>query len=335
MRLHKLWLFSAILLSVSTFTSADIVFKSERNDANALYVMNDDGSEVRQLTNGLLEDWRPIWSPDGRYIAFTRDLNSAQPGLPQQIDLFVMHADGSHQQNLTQSLDMCSGNMTWSPDGRYLAFSIDRNRTLDIAVLDIANGTVRYLTNNPAGRDGSTAPCWSPDGQYIVYEQTKNARGRTIYKMKANGRNATQLLPGDGQTMRGFPRWSPDGEKILYSEAVFHIGQGVLKRIANRLVVMRKDGSNARALTIPKTWVTFSACWAADGTQILFSAMENGLKNPNGNFDIYRYELASRAITNLTNHPANDYSPDWTPRRLSVSPGGKLTTQWARIKGEK
>ena len=335
MRLHKLWLFSALLLSVSPFASAAIVFKSERNDANALYVMNDDRSEVRQLTNNLFEDRCPIWSPDGRYIAFMRDLNAAQAGLPQQIDIFVMHADGSHQQNLTHPLDMEGGNVTWSPDGRHLAFSTWRNATFDIAVLDIANGAVGYLTDNPEGRDGSTAPCWSPDGRYIVYEQTKNAQGRTIYKMNANGKNTTQLLPGDAQTMRGFPRCSPDGEQILYSEAVFQIGQGGLKRVANRLVVMRRDGSNPRALTIPKTWVTFSACWAADGTQILFSAMENGLKNPNGNFDIYRYELASRAITNLTNHPANDYSPDWTRGSLAVSAVGKLATQWAKIKGEK
>ena len=339
MRNHKLWTaliaVSTVIIFLSTLAHADIAFQSSRDGSSELYVMNDDGSEVRRLTDNGFKEGRPIWSPDGQYIAFTRDINSAVPGRPQQIHTFVMDADGSHPQNLTQPLGVEGANPTWSPDGRQIAVSIAGIGTYDIVALDIAKGTVRYLTNNPAKRDGSSAPCWSPDGRHIVYEQTKNQNGRTIYKMDADGKNATALLPGAAKMMRNFPRWSPDGRSILYSEAEFHIGKGVLRRVANRIVIMRADGSNPRALSIPKTWVTFSACWAADGTQILFSAMEDGLKDPKGNFEIYQYDLASRAITNLTNHPANDYSPDWISGSLSVSPKGKLTLQWAQIKTEK
>ena len=326
---------STLFFLLSTLAQADIVFKSLRNDASELYVMNDDGSQLRRLTDNGFKEGRPIWSPDGRYIVFMRDINSAVPGQPQQIHNFVMHADGSHPQNLTQPLGISGGNATWSPDGQSLLISIWRNKTHDIATLDIANSTLGYLTNNPAKRGGSTAPSWSPNGRHIVYEQTQIAHGRTIYKMDANGKHSTELLPGDGKTMRNFPRWSPDGKYILYSETEFHIGQGVMGRAADRIVIMRADGSNPRALSIPKTWATGAASWAADGTQIIFSAMENGLENPNGNFEIYRYDRASRGITNLTNHPAHDFSPDSTPRSFSVSPKGKLTTQWAKIKAEK
>ena len=339
MRNHKLWTetiaISTLIFFLSTLAQADIVFKSLRNASSELYLMNDNGGEVRRLTDDAFKKGRPIWSPDGRYIVFMQDINSAVPGRGQQIHNFVMHANGKYPQNLTLPLGIKGGNATWAPNGKSLLISIWRNKTHDIVALDIANSTFRYLTNNPAEQGGSTAPSWSPNGRHIVYEQTKIAHGRTLYKMDANGKNATELLPGDGKTMRNFPRWSPDGKYILYSETVFLIGQGAMGRAEDRIVIMRADGSNQRALSIPKTWATGAACWAADGTQILFSAMENGLVNPNGNFDIYRYDLNSRAITNLTNHPADDYSPDWTARSLSVSAVEKLTTQWAKIKAEK
>ena len=339
MRNQKLWtetiVASTLFFLLSTLAQADIVFKSLRDDSSELYVMNDDGSQVRRLTDNGFKEGRPIWSPDGRYIVFMRDINSAVVGQPQQIHNFVMHADGSHPQNLTQPLGIAGGNATWSPDGQSLLISIWRNKTHDIATLDIANSTVGYLTHNPEKRGGSTAPSWSPNGRHIVYEQTQIAHGRTIYKMDANGKHAMELLPGNGKTMRNFPRWSPDGKYILYSETEFHIGQGVMRRAADRIVIMRADGSNQRALSIPKTWATGAASWAADGTQIIFSAMEDGLKNPNGNFEIYRYDRASRGITNLTNHPADDFSPDSTRSSFSVSPKGKLTTQWGKIKSEK
>ena len=334
---HQTLLTPAIAIStlvlLSTFAPADIVFQSLRNNASELYVMNDDGSEVGRLTDNEFKEGRPIWSPNGRYIVFMRDINSSIPGRPQQIHNFIMSADGRHLENVTRPLGIKGGNATWSPNGESLILSTWRNKTHDIAAVDIANNTVAYLTQNPPQRGGSTAPSWSPNGKYIVYEQTQIAHGRTLYKMDANGRNVRELIPANGKMMRNFPTWSPDGKYILYSETEFHIGQGVMKRAEDRIVVMRADGSNPKALRIPKTWALGAACWASHGTQIIFSAMENGFVDPNGNFDIYRYDLSSRAITNLTNHPADDYSPDWTNQSLSVSRVNKLTTQWGEIKG--
>ena len=101
------------------------------------------------------------------------------------------------------------------------------------------------------------------------------------------------------------------------------------------MIIHRRDGSYPRVLAIPATWRVADVCWAADGTAVLFSGIENGLVNhENGNYEIYRYELSSRQITNLTNHPSDNWSPDWTPHAWAVSSAGKLTTQWARIKAK-
>lgn len=72
-----------------------------------------------------------------------------------------------------------------------------------------------------------------------------------------------------------------------------------------------------------------------NGREILFSADETGLiTNEHGNYDLYRYHLISGKITQLTNHPGEDYSPHWVSGALSVALAGKLATLWGAIKRE-
>ena len=96
MRIYIFWLLSTIILCMSTPTNADIVFQSDRDGNSNIYVVNDDGSHVRQLTHSLLRDTQPTWSPDGSQIAFMRDLHSTGAGKGQQDDVFIMQADGSN-----------------------------------------------------------------------------------------------------------------------------------------------------------------------------------------------------------------------------------------------
>ena len=63
-----------------------------------IFVMDADGSDVRQLTDNALHDEGPLWSPDGRLIAFTRSDAEAVPG-----DVWVMTADGSDAVPLTDT----------------------------------------------------------------------------------------------------------------------------------------------------------------------------------------------------------------------------------------
>ena len=337
MKLHKLSIVCSLMLFVSTVVSAKIVFQSNRDGNSEIYVMNDDGTQVQCLTNNPLYDAIPMWSPDGRTIAFMRDLYSAGVGKGQQYDLFIMNADGSNQQNLTAHPAQ-DGNASWSPDGRSLAFTSNRSGTLEIHIMDILSGSVKQLTNS-AKRDGyAMVPSWSPNGKQIAYELALRGQGRHIYIMDADGKNTKPLtkaaqLPIPGQAiMRFAPRWSPDGQQILYIESTFAKDQGKVRVISDKLFVCHSDGSKLRKLPIPKGWQMATACWAADGTDIFFDAVENGLVKPGGNFEIYRYNRVNRQITNLTNHPRGDVAPDWLGQNFSVSPVRKLSIQWGEIK---
>jgi Tol biopolymer transport system component len=85
-----------------------------------VFVMNRDGSRLRQLTDWPGEDGWPAWSPDGRSIAFT---TTHGPRADGRYLVYLMDADGSHKRLLTRRVS--GGFPVWSPDGKAIMFSDD------------------------------------------------------------------------------------------------------------------------------------------------------------------------------------------------------------------
>ncbi len=116
------------------------------------YVMNADGSGLRRLTriaqaNGPL----PSWSPDGRKILFVSDRDG-------NLEVYVMNANGSRQQNLTRDPGHDS-DPTWSPDGRKIAFTTKRGGNFEIYVMNADGSGQSNITHN---RAPDRYPVWSP-----------------------------------------------------------------------------------------------------------------------------------------------------------------------------
>lgn len=126
-----------------------------------LYVINADGSDLRQITSGDVNDLQPAWSPDGQWIAFHRT------GA-----LWIVQPDGSEARMLFgDPAEFSVGAIAWSPDSQQIAFG---KRCMEIVRLPpevwIINrdGTAPqevYAFEQPL--DSGTLT-WSPDGQQIV-----------------------------------------------------------------------------------------------------------------------------------------------------------------------
>ncbi len=115
---------------------------------NDVYSMYSDGSGLRNLTNNPADDGSPVWSPNGKMIAFT----STRDGHPQ---IYVMNADGTGLRRVSQD-NLADFSPTWSPDGNWIAFASTRNGTTNIYMMDLNGNNVTQLT-----KTGGDRPAWS------------------------------------------------------------------------------------------------------------------------------------------------------------------------------
>ena len=285
--------------------------------ATALYVVNADGSARRMLTRNAWSIEAPAWSPDGRKLAFERRVGPLAKGqCACDIDLFVMNANGSGQQNLTRN-PVYDRHPVWSSDGQTLAFV----RYRDVWVMNADGSDQRRLTPNP---QGDMDPVWSPDGQQIAYLSYR-ALNWDIWVMNADGSGHRNLTRNRAQDYN--PTWSPDGRKIAFVRTRnswrFH-GHPC------ELFVMDANGGGERRLArvacpgVPPAWLAFPSvrpAWSPEGRKLLFVSVRDG------NREIYVINSDGSGQRRLTRNRASDSSPAWSPdsRRIAfISTRGGL-----------
>lgn len=327
----------SIILLLATGPSAKIVFETSRGEKpGGIHVMNDDGSNIIQLTEEPFLDNTPRWSPDGKQIVFERVMSENG----QQSNLFIINADGTNLRQLTETHPNRADTFpAFSPDGKRIVFSrVLQDKTAGIYVMKLDSGAIKKISDFLADHLD-----WSPEGRWIIFSNV-NA-GHNIWIINADGRNAKELLlpiPEEKRIFRGEPRWSPDGKRILYTEGEFklvQIGPGKWKSVMleARYIICDHNGDNPQRLGIPNNWKPSSIAWMNDGKTVLFSAdadfdSNQPVDSPDRAYDIYKYHIVTGKITPLTTNPGNDVGADWVSGALSISPEGKRPTQWGQIK---
>ncbi len=178
-----------------------------------IFVMNEDGSEVRRVFQSSSAAWHPRWSPDGRRIAF-ENYDPAAPGFR----VYVMDADGS---NVRQIPSAAGENFSpeWSPDGTRILFLSNRApRGWWTMYVVNADGTgERQLSDESVCFYNIFYIRWSPDGSRIAY--TCQSEGGDIYTVRADGTDRRLLIehpPGTPSQDFG-PVWSPDGSQVAFT----------------------------------------------------------------------------------------------------------------------
>ena len=186
--------FNSTTTSPSISPGGQLAFSSAlSNDGSMeIYVSNLDGSGPRRLTRtqkGI--NISPRWNPrTGREIAFI----SNRGGSPQ---IYVMDSSGSNQRPLI-SRGGHSDSPSWSPDGRYIAFTYGGAGSFQIFVADVASGQLLQLTSQ--GRNES--PTWSPDGRHLAFQSNRSGRWE-IWQTHIDGTGQRQVTRGGGR----LPTW--------------------------------------------------------------------------------------------------------------------------------
>ncbi len=328
----------AILLlfgGISTVAHAKIVFHSKRNAGtdSHIYVMEDNGSNVRRITNPDYYDDNPRWFPDGQRIVFERDLSRGN-GSVFNAEFYIIDVDGRNEHRFMDN-HPTDAYPTLSPDGKQVAFTSSRRDRLiaDIYTYHLESGQLTRLTDNLKSGAWSLRMDWSPDGGRIAYEH-ESADGDHIWVMNAHGGGKKRLSPRARAGMldiRGGPRWSPSGRYIMYTQHIWEVNKNNWQRVTTRVVIqdVRTGIQRFHHFSIKDTIA--DGCWMGNDQTVLLP-IKKDFKAPTANYEIYRYDLVSRELTNLTNQPGKDSGPHWISGTLAVFPGGKLTTLWGQLK---
>lgn len=254
----------------------------------------------------------PIWSPDGKKIAFVSEGN--------QMDLFddeiyIMDADGKNQIRLTKNNDRDTS-PRWSPDGSRIAFYrfTQADRVNGIYIMDADGNNVERIAE---GNYILGSLDWAPDGKKIAFNKA-SITGGGISVVDIDGKNMTTLT--DGQAYDWWASWSPDGTKIAFSSDRENHSPVDNKSLWD-VYVMNADGSDQRNVTnSPETSQT-PWCWTSDGKIIYGIGSSPWIIDADGN---NKQVIRDGGLIDI----------DWLGPSpvLSVEPAGKLKSLWGWIK---
>ncbi|MCA9939331.1 MAG: PD40 domain-containing protein [Anaerolineales bacterium] len=168
-----------------------IAFTAAQNDEQHIWVMNRDGSGLRQLTTAPTDNQDPTWSPDGRQIAYY----SNQSGVNAH---YILDLTSGESRRLETGVGSIGGRTDWSPDGQWLAFYAGPRNSRQIYKVHVHTLEVQQLT----AESSNLAPSFSPDGQWITFTSYRDGDAE-VFIMRSDGSEVTQL------TFNGRADWQP------------------------------------------------------------------------------------------------------------------------------
>jgi TolB protein len=200
---------------------SELAFVSSREGGFAnIWVQDLSSGRARPIAKTNAGSFRPSWSPDGRWIAFTSDRDTHRARWDggweflQSTGLYVVRADGTSLRRLTGPGGY-AGSPRWSADGRRILFyrstpkdvypgRLGRNRPAvsQIVSIEVESGAVREYTSGPGLK---VAPQWLPGGEIGYLRKFGEDKGLAF----ASGKSAAHGIMQN-------PSWSADGKMVVY-----------------------------------------------------------------------------------------------------------------------
>ncbi|RKU11387.1 hypothetical protein C6502_08430 [Candidatus Poribacteria bacterium] len=241
-------------------------------DWSDIFVMDNNGEDIINLTQTPEEEGHASWSPDGEKIVFDRLVKKGEAIGDFESAIFVMEADGQNLQRLTfePGLNLAP---IWSPDGHKIAFLSLQNGASRIHTMDINGQNVQQITHHHRELDGP--PIWSPDGRWIAFMSGdaqvdwEQVVDWGLYITDSQGHHEHLITRFKLTYFSGLswfrPAWSPDSQHLIYV---------VEEQNSAGLMKIRIDGKVPTPLKTDELINWSSPVWSPGGDNLLFSARE-------------------------------------------------------------
>ncbi len=264
-----------------------IAMTCDRTGKKEIYIMNFDGSEVKQVTHHRSIAFAPAWSPDSTRIAYS--LYTKHPNNIKNIDLYEFNFI-THSIRLLSDRRGINSGAAYSPDGSSLALTLSFKGNPEIFVMDLKKRSIQQLTRSLSF---DVDPAWSPDGKNLAFVSSRTG-SPMIYTMKRDQKEAQRLTYAG--VYNATPSWSSQNNKIAFA--------GVVDKIFD-IFIMNPDGTHIERLTKGQG-NNEDPHFSPDGNFITFSSNRTGQKN------IYVMNTDGTYIKRLTYGLGNCVAPKWS-----------------------
>jgi Tol biopolymer transport system component len=238
-----------------------ILFQSNRGGNWQLWQMNADGTGLKQMTSGPMNDRQPAWSPDGSKVAFSSDRGQEAGKRAIFVSGWPLGTTGILQISKGSGQDV---HPKWLPDGSGLMFNriAADGKQADVYVVTL-EGAERMID---LGAGLNTYASVDPTGRALIYRGTTSQAGPNgpvensdVFVASVDGTNKRRLT--DDAAFDGWPAISPDGTTIAFASR-----RGGDKF---RLFLMPISGGALREVTTPTGFHYTQPAWAPDGKSLV------------------------------------------------------------------
>ncbi len=293
-----------------------IAFTSTRSSLSAepeLFVVRQDGTGLRRVT-GTTPVFSPAWSPDGRVLALAKGVYATESA-PAATRLLLVEVGQLGEVSLTRMegdgvvMAETAGAPSWSPDGRFLAFSAaEGDQPRRIWRISRAGGSVTQLTSEPAGPH--LYPSWSPvDADRLALVSGSGELADELWVVSLSGAQPARELLGGRLRAVGRPRWSPDAARLAFHGLESSPGDPGYER--REIYVLDLESGELQRITDNQAEDAHPA-WSPDGRQLVFVS-SRGRSQSDPRPDLWRLDWSSPedSAVRVSLGGMVDASPDW------------------------